>query len=368
MIDSNRVQTLMCDWRNAEDDRQKKAAQDALVAFMDGDADADEVAEPPLKRRALDALRGDPFNPPDVDAAVRAVAEYREGSRATKPFDPQVAEKPEHVVWRVAEGVPQPAVSAGSVGVLGGCGGLGKSLLALQIALAAARAEAEGLEFGEAAGLRVKPGRVVVVSYEAGREYLTHKILLMLRDGEQPPGPDAIRFADDLGPLYELGPDRLIAPSPDWRRLWNDVRTIRPALVVIDPAKDALGGVSVSEDTGARALTRGLMVEAKASGCGVLLVAHDTKAARDASSKGDNPGAGAVSGSSAWHDAARSVAYMWREGDRGYRTLKSIKSNLGRSGWEVELGEVVNEATLELVGFKDNRTEAPKRGGDSWLP
>ena len=55
-------------------------------------------------------------------------------------------------------------------------------------------------------------------------------------------------------------------------------------LVVIDPVSAALADVSTSET----------------AGTGVLLVAYDTKSARNAIVRGEDPGAGVVAGSAAW--------------------------------------------------------------------
>ena len=49
----------------------------------------------------------------------------------------------------------------------------------------------------------------------------------------------------------------------------------------------------------ARTFLRLLSQEAATAGCGVLLVAHDTKSARNLAMAGQDPGAGAVAGSAA---------------------------------------------------------------------
>ena len=81
--------------------------------------------------------------------------------------------------------------------------------------------------------------------------------------------------------------------------------------------------------------------EATAAGCGVLVVAHSTKADRET----DAAGPGAVAGAATWFDAARGVLRLsWeakqedRETNRR-RVLRCIKANYGRSGWAVPLCE-----------------------------
>ena len=61
-----------------------------------------------------------------------------------------------------------------------------------------------------------------------------------------------------------------------------------------------------------RAFLRALTAETSAAGAGVLLVAHDTKAARNAAARGEDPGAGVVAGSAAWYDGARGVLVLAR--------------------------------------------------------
>ena len=66
---------------------------------------------------------------------------------------------------------------------------------------------------------------------------------------------------------------------------------------------------------------------------GFVFVAHDTKAARNETRRGGDPGAGAVAGSGVWFDAARAVVYLFLHGATGERLLQALKVNNGRAGW-----------------------------------
>ena len=161
------------------------------------------------------------------------------------------------------------------------------------------------------------------------------------------PGPDPdpaqIPHWPDPGPLYHgfdggNGQD----PGADWPALWAAVRELAPSLVVIDPASSALADASMNEGGPVRAFMGALAREADAAGCGVLVVAHSTKADRAT----DEPGPGAVAGSATWFDAARGLLYLtWKAAkhdDRDTerrRELRCIKANHGRSGWSVTLNE-----------------------------
>ena len=91
-----------------------------------------------------------------------------------------------------------------------------------------------------------------------------------------------------------------------------------------------------------RAFMGALAREATAAGCGVLVVAHSTKADREA----NGAGPGAVAGAATWFDAARGVLRLsWKattqegRGTDRRRELRCIKANYGRSGWAVPLCE-----------------------------
>ena len=62
---------------------------------------------------------------------------------------------------------------------------------------------------------------------------------------------------------------------------------------------------------------------------GVLIVAHDTKAARNEARAGIGPGPGAISGSGQWSDGARSVLHLSGAGPEDRRLLTCAKSNYG---------------------------------------
>ena len=72
-----------------------------------------------------------------------------------------------------------------------------------------------------------------------------------------------------------------------------------PSLVIVDPVSAALADADTSQTGPARTFLGLLSQEAATAGCGVLLVAHDTKSARNLAMAGQDPGAGAVAGSAA---------------------------------------------------------------------
>ena len=116
-----------------------------------------------------------------------------------------------------------------------------------------------------------------------------------------------------------------------WPQLWEDIKAARPFLVIVDPVSAALADADTSQTGPARTFLREVSQEAATAGCGVLLVAHDTKSARNLAMAGQDPGAGAVAGSAAWYDGARGVLTLVPDpAARGSRLLVAIKANYGR--------------------------------------
>ena len=125
----------------------------------------------------------------------------------------------------------------------------------------------------------------------------------------------------DPEPLWSADPRRARRSrhGPQWDALWRSVRSTGARLIVIDPVSAALADVSTAETGPVRAFLRALTSaaapdqDAQWDGCGVLLVAHDTKSARDAVRRGEDPGTGGVAGSPAWYDGARGVLTLSRD-------------------------------------------------------
>ncbi len=264
------------------------------------------------------------------------------------------SQPPARVLWQTLpesvakERWPSEALAVGEVTLLSAPGGTGKSYLTLALAKAAAvAANDKDLTEGYACGLTIRAGSTVLVSYEDSAVRLYHWLSALRVDDSPGKGfrkggnwTGQIHLWEEPEPLWVADPDLRdkSGPSPSWASLWQRVRSLRPALVVIDPASVALANLSTSEGVPVRAFLRALAQEAEAAGTGVLLVAHDTKEARNSTRFGRDPGAGAVAGSASWFDAARNVLYLRRISE-GERLLESLKSNHGRPGWGAVLAE-----------------------------
>ena len=158
------------------DERAKRVE---AVAAVYRNPDPGEAADPDRDAVALAAE----FLETDPDEAERIVREHfaaPEPKRlAPLPFG---AVEPPPVLWRapvdpaVAWNLADPVLSEGEVAVLSAPGETGKSTLTLQVALAAAEAAPSRIrhrsQYGEACGLRVRPGPVVLGSSPVGGEIL----------------------------------------------------------------------------------------------------------------------------------------------------------------------------------------------------
>lgn len=268
--------------------------------------------------------------------------------------------EPAPVLWRDADGQHTDAVlSVGEVALLSGEGGLGKSYVTLALAVAGALAADLKQGYGAACGLRVMSGPVALVSYEDSPARIYGR---MGRMG-QTAAAERIHSLPNPPPLWTA--DSSASRQADW---WNDfwqyVCGIGARLVIVDPASAALADADVSQTGPVRKFLRALMHEARQAQCGVLVVSHSTKAARNALRRGDDPGAGVVAGSAAWYDGARGVLSLEElPNNPGARILECVKANYGRKGWGTILNERVTDsgafAGLEL-GSDANRLERVK--------
>ena len=152
---------------------------------------------------------------------------------------------------------------------------------------------------------------MALISYEDTPERIA------VRLGNMGSIPDDLYVWPDPAPLWygEADQGGGSGPAPQWRDLWEQIRQIGAKLLIVDPASAALADVSTTETGPVRAFLRGMTQEAKRAGCGVLIVAHNTKAARIAIAQGDleTGAADPVAGSSVWYDGARGVLVLTRD-------------------------------------------------------
>lgn len=221
-------------------------------------------------------------------------------------------------------------VPSGTVTLLGGDGGTGKSLLALQLSAAVATG-------GAWLGRSVTAGPVVYISAEDDHAELHRRLSDVTRAA-------GLQFTD-LGKLVIrslAGKDALLAsipasngplkPTDLFKELNYCMGVNEPVLVVLDTLADLFPG---NENDRAQArqfigMLRGLAIEYD---CAVVLLSHP-------SLSGMNSGTG-TSGSTGWNNSVRSRLYLERVTQDGYeanpdaRVLRTMKANYGRIGGEI---------------------------------
>ena len=226
--------------------------------------------------------------------------------------------------WFIEGLVPMRQVT-----LLTGDGGVGKSLLALQLAACSAMS-LDTLDMEPLSGKTIYLGaeddadefhrRLVDIASAHGQEL---DFLFMFR----------LLPMADIDPLLSV-PNRagVMTPTPLWESFADYARDFRPRLIVLDTAADLFAGDEVKRSQ-VRQFIAMLRKLAMAIDCAIILLAHP-------SVQGMQTGTG-LSGSTGWNNSVRSRLYLTRpkddEGDSDIRILKTMKSNYGKTGDEIRL-------------------------------
>lgn len=257
-------------------------------------------------------------------------------------------EVPERL-WLVPDIMPDRSVT-----MLSGDGGVGKSLLALQLGVAVAAG-------GGWLGLEPERGPVIYASAEDDIDEVHRR----LNDIKRAQG---LTFAD-LNHFYVLplagldavlggpGKNGLIEPTPLWKRFVGMVQRVRPRMIVLDTLADVFGGDEIVRIQARQFVgqLRGLSIQFEMA---TLLLAHP-------SLSGMASGAG-TSGSTAWNNSVRGRLYLTRpkegEGrpDPNARVLTTKKENYSggygdekRLRWEAGRFRVIDRNRVVIEGDAD---------------
>ena len=260
------------------------------------------------------------------DAGFDVVAALLEA--ATMPPKPEPLLKPVSV-FDVATNPSEPPafvwdgyLPRGNVALLGAHGGTGKSTIALMLGVCVALGR-------PLFGVDTEPCKVLFVSLEDGSGVVRHRLAGICRawliDPEQL--RDRLHIVDgtehpELFSAETRGAGEKTASYFELRKI---VQSENIGLVMVDNASDAFGGDEIQRRQ-VRAFMRSLAEVARLTDSAVMLLAHVDK--NTSRSKRAEGGEG-YSGSTAWHNSARSRLFLTR-GDDGLLTLEHQKSNLGR--------------------------------------
>lgn len=259
--------------------------------------------------------------PPDAPPEVR---------RVSRPFAASdlIGEPPARR-WVVKDWIAEGAINS-----LYGDGGLGKTLLAQQLACAVA----QGAPW---LGLPTARGRVLAVLCEDERDELWRRhidIKAAMGHAVGNPFQDVWlwpRVGDD-NVIVRWNRDSAVNLGPFYAELTLALDELQPDLLILDTLADVYGGNEIDRpqvNYFVKTVLGGLVAARKAQGrpLTVLLLGHP-------SINGKATGHG-YSGSTAWNNAVRSRMYLTRpeEGPSDERTLTRGKANYASSGDETAL-------------------------------
>ncbi|MGB6118522.1 MAG: AAA family ATPase [Mesorhizobium sp.] len=226
--------------------------------------------------------------------------------------------------WYVPDLIPQRQVT-----ILNGDGGVGKSLVAAQIAAA-------GAMQCETLGFNPLPGRVMYLGAEDEADEF-HRRLADIVYAHQRQLCDLTDFR--LLPLADCDallsvPDKagVMQPTPLWLSFSNEARAFAPKLIVLDTSADLFGGDEIKRGQVRQfiGMLRKLAIEID---CAIMLLSHP-------SLDGIRSGTG-TSGSTAWNNSVRSRLYLTRpdgkDEDPDVRILTTMKINYGKTGGQIRM-------------------------------
>ena len=244
---------------------------------------------------------------------------------AAQSFKPEPLLTPVDVAGVLTRPSPPPRfvwdgyAPRGVVTLLGAHGGTGKSTIALMLAAAVATGR-------ELFGLATDAAPVVFASFEDGAHIVRHRLAHICQCWDINPAELAALHIVDGTANPELfacegrGPGDV---TPAYGELLALVQQTGAGLVVVDNASDAYGGDEIQRRQ-VRAFMRSLAVIAREGDAAVLLLAHVDKG----TSRKERSDTEGYSGSTAWHNSARSRIFMSR--DDGLLTLAHQKNQFGR--------------------------------------
>lgn len=230
--------------------------------------------------------------------------------------------------WHVEELIPGNTVT-----MLGGDGGTGKSLLALQLAVATATGTSWiGCDIDQ-------PGKAMVLSAEDDVEELQRRVAAICNAENLPRSSLGNLLVKSTAGEETLmasldGKTNTLKATAIYKTICASMKRERPTLLVLDTLADLHAG-NENDRSHARqfiGLLRHIAIEYQ---CAVVLLAHP-------SLTGMSNGSG-LSGSTAWNASVRSRLYLRRVIEEGYeqdanaRTLETLKANYGPTGGAIEL-------------------------------
>jgi RecA-family ATPase len=226
--------------------------------------------------------------------------------------------------WFVPDLIPSRQVT-----ILTGDGGVGKSLVALQVGTAACLGV-------DTVGLSPKPCRVLYLGAEDESDEFHRRLAdIVAAHGRTLADLTDFRLiplADRDALLATPDTKGVMQPTANFESLSNHIAKHAPGVVFLDTSADLYGGDEIKRGQVRQfvAMLRGLAIKWD---CAVVLLSHP-------SVSGMQTGSGS-SGSTGWNNSVRSRLYLTRpegkDADPDLRVLKTVKANYGAVGDEMSL-------------------------------
>lgn len=225
--------------------------------------------------------------------------------------------------WHVKDWIP-----AKTVHLMGGDGGTGKSLLALQLAVATGtKAEWLGHEIH-------KPGVALYYGAEDDQDEI-HRRLQEVCEGMD---VDPHEYAGCVQWRSAIAEDTVFAvldqsgrvkPTPLMKRIDSEIADVRPSVVVLDTLAN-LHALDPNSQEQAKAFVSLLIGICQRHGCTIILLAHPSRSGM-ATGNGDGFSVG-------WNNSARSRSYLSASTDNpAIKILTSKKANYGPTGLQIKM-------------------------------
>jgi hypothetical protein len=231
-------------------------------------------------------------------------------------------------------------IPRGVVTMLGAHGGTGKSTIALMLAVCAALGR-------PLLGAEVEHCKVLFVSLEDSGAIARHRLANICKLWSIDPLSlvDRLHIVDgtEYPELFSAESRGAGLLTDTYKEMSAIVQAEGIGLVIVDNASDAYGGDEIQRRQ-VRTFIRALAMVGKPTNAGCLLLAHVDK---NTSKSRTAEGGEGYSGSTAWHNSARSRLFLTR-GTDDLLTLEHQKSNLGRMREPIKL-EWAEDGLPQLV-------------------
>jgi RecA-family ATPase len=216
----------------------------------------------------------------------------------------------------------------GSVAILSGDGGIGKTTIALQAAVGVV------LNLGWLNGVVMEQGPVLFSTAEEDEPEVWRRTGAIVGHHNKTLADLAVLhvfscLTEDIDPTLGITDrNRVIQPTPLLQKLTARVLEIKPALIIIEAAADVFGGNEIVRRE-VRQFMNLLRQLARKADAAVLLLQHPSQAGlKDDSGK---------SGSGHWNNAARPRLYFSAPDDKSdVRELRVMKNNYAARGGSVQ--------------------------------